>query len=406
MAFAFTACEEDIKRDPSPAFEGNASVTFPKSSVSCEIDPKDAHEYEVLINRIEKDTAYAALDVALNVVENTSNVFEVPEKVSFAAGAKSTSFLVKFPSAQIDSIYNLVIQLDNGVSDPYKDEKATFSLTVNVAKWDDVTDKKAIVFDGIINVFYGTGKPGWYVPYQRKANSDGSFDIRLLNPYTILPEYKDGADGKPDYDSPISDKFGLYKGFPYNYPGDVDSKGTYNMTIHVAKDGTATFKKFQLGMIWTYGAFYGAHSSDKGLGRYDDGAKSITFPAGSVYCAMANYKDGAFYSGDNDMVIYLDSAQWQDEHSAITVSSFENAFNDAAIEWKQVAGNLHSYISSIDSDLKDLKLLNAVDPNVKEKQGPGSDFYNLYYLADVYAKGYGLAFYWDSVKGKISCYFS
>lgn len=399
--FTLTACEKDIQREPSPVFDGAKAVYFPVSELKREVDPKEVYEQKVVICRDSANKA-SELAVKLNVVKNTSKVFELPATITFPAGQSNAELLIKFPGAQIDSTYNLVIELDPEVSNPYSTNKPTFSLVITIAKWNDVTDKKAIVFDGITNIFYGVGVPGWYVPYQRKDNSDGSFDIRLLNPYTILPEYEEGEDGKPDYDAPIADKFGLYRGYPYNYPEDVDPKGTYNMVIHVAKNGSATFDQFQLGMAWSDGAFFGAHAPSKGQGKYDSDAQSITFPAGSVLCALAAYNAGAFYSGNEDMVVFLDSALWQDEHSAITIASLDDGFNDASIQWQPVAGKLKTLVSEIESSSFDVALGTAIDPNVKEKQGPGSDFYNLFQLADVYAKGYGLAFYWDSIKGKIS----
>ena len=393
VAFGLTACEEEVKREPSPDFDGKKAVFFPISEEAKEVDPKDVFEHEIMIVRTSKA---AEATIKLKVQENTSKVFTVPESVKFAAKQDTTTFKVKFPKAKIDSTYTLVITLDDAVSDPYRVEHPTYQLTINVAKWNDVTDKVAVVFDGITNVFYGVGNPGWYCPYQRKDNADGSFDIRLLNVYTRLPEYKDG-----DYDSPIADKFGIYGGYPYNYPEDVDSEGTYNMTLHVAKNGAATFDAFALGMTWSYGAFYGAHAPSAGQGVFNKADQSITFPGGSVLCAMSGYKDGAWYSGTEPMIVFLDDALWQDINSAISVESLEDGFNDASLEWKPIAGELRTLVSSIESDSWDVQLENVIDPNPKDKQGEGSDFFNLFRLADVYAEGFGLAFYWDTIKGKI-----
>ncbi len=398
VLFSFTACEKSIEREPSPAFDGAKSVFFPVSSASREVDPKEEFSHSILIVRSGKE---AAENVKINVVENTDDVFVVPEAVAFAAGQDSALLVVTFPNAQVDVAYTLVIALEDSVSNPYLVEKTTFSLTVNVAKWDDVTDKKGIVIDGITNIFYAVGTPGWYVSYQRKNNSDGSFDIRLLNPYTVLPEYEI-VDGKPDYDAPIADKFGLYGGYPFNYPEDVDSEGTYNMVIHVAKNGKATFDTFPLGMIWKYGMFYGRHYAANGDGVWNAAEQSITFPGGSVLCAMEKYNDGGFYSGNEDMIIYLDAALYQDIHSAITVESLEDGFNDASLVWNPIEGKLSTLESGIQPGLIDVLFENVVDPNPEDKQGEGSDFFNLFRLADAYAEGFGLAFYWDSIKGKVS----
>ena len=394
--FTLTACEKDIEREPSPVFKGNA-VFFPVSEESAEVEPTATLAREI---KIARDTINnEALTVKLVVKENTQNIFEVPETITFAQGVTETTVLVKFPNAQIDSTYTLVLELETGNSNPYLTLKPTYKFTVNIAKWDLVTDKKAIVFDGIVNVFYGTGNPGWYVPYARKNNSDGSFDIRLLNPYTILPEYKDG-----NVDDPIADEFGLYGGFPYNYPEDVDSEGTYNMTIHVSAKGQATFDAFALGMVWSYGMFYGMHATSKGYGSFSKADQSIIFPGGVVACAMEAYKDGAFYLGSEDLKIFLDDALWKDINSVITVEGLEDGFNDASLTWNDIDGELSTLVTTIQPEvgLIDVKFQSCVDPNPEDKQGPGSDFYNLYRLADVYADGFGLAFYLDTIKDKIS----
>jgi len=393
--FTFTACEKPIEREPSPAFEGSQAVFFPVSSESEELEPTAAFEHVITIAR---DTLNdAAFTAKLVVVENPESIFEVPESVSFAAGEKETSFTVKFPKAQVDGTYTLVIEVDESNNNPYLTLKPSYSYTVNIAKWDVITDKKGIIFDGFTNVFYSVGHEGWYVSYARKDNADGSFDIRLLNPYTVLPEYKDG-----NYDNPIADEFGLFGGYPYNYPEDVDAAGTYNMTIHVAKNGQAAFDPFDLGMIWSYGMFSGMHATSKGYGFFNKEEQSITFPGGTVACAMADYKEGAFYLGEEDLIIYLDAAIYQDIHSKISISGLEDGFNDASIEWLPIAGELSTIESEIAQGLIDVNLENAIDPNPEDKQGEGSDFFNLFRLTNVYSEGNCLAFYWDTIKGKIN----
>ncbi|MBQ3633940.1 MAG: hypothetical protein II952_06555, partial [Paludibacteraceae bacterium] len=383
-------CEKQQEREPSPVFEGTSSVFFPVSSESEELEPTVALEHEIKISR---DTLNSeAITVKLIVTNNDENIFEVPESVSFAAGVKETSFVVKFPNAQVDGTYNLAIELEPLQSNPYMTLKPTYSYTVNIAKWDAVTDKKAIIFDGIINAWYVVGNPGWYVNYSRKDNADGSFDIRLLNPYTVLPEYKDG-----DYDSPIADEFGLYGGFPYNYPTDV-VEGTFNMTIHVARNGSATFDGFDLGMDWGNGMFYARYYDPTIPGVWNSAEKSITFPAGS----SASFRGESGRLNSEPIVVFLDDAIWKDINSSISIASLEDGFNDASIEWTTIESKLNTIVSTIQPGLIETQLESAVDPNPEDKQGEGSDFFNLFRLKDVYTPGLGLAFYFDEEKGKIS----
>ncbi len=394
VALGFTACEDLPEREPSPEFDGKKAVFFPISEEAIEVDPKDAFEHQVLIVRTDKS---AAKSYNLNVELNTQEVFVVPANVEFAEGQDTLSFTVKFPKAQIDSTYELYILLDEGVSSPYREELPAYYLTINVAKWNDV-NTQAVFFDGLTNSVYAVGHPGWYINYQRKDNSDGSFDIRLINLYTVLPEYGE-KDGKPDYDDPIADKFGIYGGYPYNYPEDVDSKNTYNMVVHVDKTGAATFDDFKLGMIWQYGMFFGAYYPDGGPGYYNKEDQTITFPAGSSLFSAEALTE--WYDSEEDCIIYLDSAIFKDIHSAITVEGLEGGFNDESLTWNEMPGELKTVVSAVESDSWDVVFENVIDPNPEDKQGEGSDFFNLYRIADMYAPGYGLAFYWDTIKGKV-----
>ena len=381
--FTLTACEKEIKRDPSPEAPASA-FAFEKSSFALEINPsKAALEFEIKVTRGNADEA-ASFPIA---AQGDIDVINVPASAAFAAGSKESSIKLEFPKAEVDSTYSVILTVDEKNQSPYLSGTAICQFTVTIAAWEPA-QTKAIVFDGIVNVFFSTGNPGWYVSYLEKTNADGSFDIRLLNPYTVLPKYKDG-----DYDSPIQDKFGLYDGFPYNYPEDVDSKGTYNMDVHVDANDSATFDMFAMGMTWSYGDFYGAHAASRGKGFYDKTAKTITFFGGTVACGMSGYKDGAFYLGDQDLVIYLDAQAYQNDHLSI------EDYNDPTIEWEEVESEVNLFESTIFNFVnEDQKLFKAVD---QYPGNPKSPFINLYCLKDVYAEGGNLAFYWDGEDGEL-----
>ena len=384
VVFGLSACEKQQDREPSPVFAGQQAVFFPKSTESAEVEPGGVFEHVISIARDTNNTE--EITVKLVVTQNTEDVFEVPETVTFPANEKETTFTVKFPNAQVDSTYTLSVELADSVSNPYLTLKPQYSFTVNIAKWDPVTDKKAVIYDGlVVSIPFGLDVQKWYVSYVRKDNSDGSFDIRLLNPYASMP-------------TGDADKFGAYDGFPYNEDGDFDTEGTYNMTIHVAKNGTATFDRFEMGMNWSYGMFSARYYDPTIPGIWNAEDKSITFPAGSSAVFMADW-GGTLTS--KDIVVYIDDALWKDINSAVTIAGLEDGLNDASLTWTEIPGNLSTLVSTIQPGLIDVTLENVVDPNPEDKQGPESDFYNLFRLADVYAAGYGLAFYWDTIKGEI-----
>ena len=382
--FTFTACEKQTEREPSPAGNPNA-IAFEAGNIYKEINPaKAALEYEIKVARTSSEAEMTANIKA----EGDLDIINVPATVTFAAGANEAVLKLTFPNAQVDSTYSVVLSVDSVNKSAYIDGNSSCTFTVAIAAWEPA-ETQAIVFDGIVNVFFSTGNPGWYVSYLRKDNVDGSFDIRLLNPYTVLPDYLDG-----DYDSPIQDQFGLYKGFPYNYPEDVDSKGTYNMDIHVAANDSATFDTFAMGMTWSYGDFWGAHAASKGYGVFDATANTITFAGGTVACGMTGYNDGAFYLGTEPLIIYLDAQAYQNDHLSIA------DYNDPSIEWEEQESVVNLFESTIFSFSNDeQKLYKAVD---QYPGNPKSPFINLYCLKDVYAEGGNLAFYWDGEDGVLS----
>lgn len=375
--FAFTACEQDKKREPSPDAPAG-SVAFKNSAILAEINPgKAALQDTVTLYRGNVDSA-----LTVNItVEGDTDIISVPTSVSFAAGDREVLLILEFPNAQIDSTYSVKLSISEDYRSPYNTGELTCSYTVTIAAWEPA-ETKAVVVDGIVNVFYKTGTPAWYVSYLRKENKDGSFDIRLLNPYTVLPKYRDG-----NVDDPIADDYGVYDGFPYNYPEDVDSKGTYNLDIHVSAEDSATFDMFDLGMKWSNGEFYGAHLPSLGWGVYDKTANTITFPGGSVLCAMSAYSSGSFYYGTNDFVIHLDAKKYQLDNLSI------KDYNDPTIEWEEQETAINIFESSIFKFVnEDQKIFKAKD---KYPENPKSPYINLWCLKDLYVAGGNLAFYWD-----------
>lgn len=381
--FTLTACEKETKRDPSPAGNPNA-VAFAQSAISVEINPaKAALAYDIKVTRTNTEA-----ELTVNIAsEGDIDVVKVPATVAFAKGEGEKIIKLTFPTAQVDSSYSVLLSIGEENQSPYTAGVSECLFQVTIAAWEPAATQ-AIVFDGIVNVFYATGNPGWYVSYLRKDNTDGSFDIRLLNPYTVLPDYRDG-----NVDDPIQDQFGLYKGFPSNYPEDVDSKGTYNMDIHVDANDSASFGVFDMGMAWSYGEFFGAHAASRGMGVYDKTANTITFFGGTVACGMSNYNDGAFYLGTEDLVIYLDAQAYQNDHLSIA------DYNDPSIKWEEVESVVNLFESTIFKFNNDeQKLYKAVD---QYPGNPKSPFINLYGLKDVYSDGAVLAFYWDGEDGTI-----
>lgn len=373
--FTLTACEKDIQREPSPAVDGTKVVAFKDSKVAVEVNPMKAKkEYALTIVRSDKS---AALKANLKAVGD-ADIIKVPETVSLDAGVAETTVLLTFPDAQLDSTYSVEIEIAPDNQSPYLDGAAKCFFQVTIATW-ELSTVKAIVSDGLIGALYGVDPLAWYVKYQRKDNSDGSFDIRLLNPYA-------------SFDGGNADQFGFYSGYAYNAEEEV-LEGAYNWDLHIAADNSVTFADFKLGMLWdaSYGEFKAGLNEGK-AGVYDPASKTITFAGGDAWCSMANLKS-VYTWDDQPIVIILDAESYQNDHLTIP------DYNAADIEWEEVKSEVNQFESTIFSFTnEEQKLFKAINPL---PDNPKSPYINLYCLKNAYAEGGNLAFYWNGKDGDL-----
>lgn len=376
IAVALSGCKNDIEREASPTV-GTDVVAFKGSSATVDINPmKSALEYAVTVVRSSTDED---LTVGIGVADGDNDIINVPENISFAKGESAATLLLTFPNAELDSTYSVRLTIQEKNQSPYLDGASTFDFTVNIATW-ETSATQAIFVDGIVNIWFATPESAWYVEYESKQNSDGSSDYRFFNPYSTLPR------------SSEPDQFGIYDAYPWNAPGDTDEDNDYPMTMHINADGTAYIQAFDLGMDWDYGMLK-AGTAEEAFGQFDAETNSVTFPAGTLLCAMADYANGAYNVGTEDMVIYLDATAYQNDHLQIA------DFNSADIEWEEVESEVNLFESTIfNFTNEEQKLFKAVNPL---QDNPKSPYINLYCLKDVYAAGGNLAFYWDGEDGEL-----
>lgn len=364
-----TACENDIKREPSPEFGKNVAA-FATANIVVDINPVKAPlEYAVEIVRSNPEEA---LTVGIEVLDGDKDIISVPATVSFAAKEASANLLLSFPNAKMDKTYSIVIGIKNDNQSPYLDGDPKLSFTVNIASWEPA-GTQAIVFDGLVGSMYGVESYGWYVNYQRNDKADGSFDVRLLNPYA-------------SYATGDADQFGFFDGYPYNAAEEV-LEGSYPWILHIAADNTVTFDNFKMGMLWSadYGEF-SAGLSEGATGTYDPELEVITFEGGAAWATMANLTK-TYTWDDQPIVIYLNATAYQNDHLTI------EDFNDPSIEWEEVETAMNVFESTIFEFVsEDQKLYKAVDPL---EDNPKSPYKQLFCLKDAYAEGGNLAFYWN-----------
>lgn len=394
LVLALTGCNQAIEREPSPEFPTDVKdVYFPTiDERGTEIDPS-AGVYTHTVTIARKDST-GALTVALNVIVNTDSIFKVPASVDFADGASTAEFEIDFTGAKDGVTYSLDIQVDLALVNPYTEGYSEYLFDVTPIKW-VAAEKPAIFNDALFTGAYGVPGYYWYVDYEYAELGGGSVRYRFKNVYT-------GIASAPD-------SYGVFDAFPYNESEDeFDGDNDYYTIIDVDADGNAIMPWHGIGVDWGYGEF-GAGSTKQYLieresanaDNYNHGVAEeglITFAAGDVYLDITGYGP---QPSSAVQYIYLDQTLFLEANSSVKLSDYEG-FNDPNIEWTQVVNATTMFESQLANGKSwNQALYNAVDPNSVDSIDETSDFYNLYYLPDLYNEGYGLAFYYDTTSNKI-----
>ncbi len=372
----FASCEEQIMdREQSPVMPENClGVYFPSTNQAVvEMEPTEATEISIIISRTD---SVSAVDVPITVEINDSNVYVVPEKVSFDAGEATTTFKVTFPNSEEGVTYNLKLKV---VGDEYVNQyssKLPYLLTnVTRIKWESLADP-FIYVDGAFGGLWGISALAAYVSVE-KAEVGATVRYRMKNVYSSM------STGEPDAN-------GIYDGYPFNESGDFDEDNDYYTVIEVDKDGYVTMFPHEVGVDWGYGMFsvgsvYGFVSQnidDYPLGELADDV--ITFGPNSLFMSMAGYEAGAKYPSAMPTIIYLTKDAY------IAANMKIDDFND--VEYEEIEGAVSEFESAAYSDSWAQTLSAAIDIDIENEK---SEYKNLFYFADLYADGVGVAFYYN-----------
>jgi hypothetical protein len=132
------SCSEDVVREPSPEVNPDCiGVYFPSPN-------KSSYELELTVDsitvRISRLDSSAAITVPIVVLRNDSNIFVLPDSVSFAANQASTTFNVYFPSAELAVAYTFEIKVEGDeLVNAYKNIP-TKAVTISKIKWNKVAE--------------------------------------------------------------------------------------------------------------------------------------------------------------------------------------------------------------------------------------------------------------------------
>lgn len=394
FALTFTSCEEVVEQQgPAPAVPENClGIYFPVSdeynNSAYEMEPTATREITLAMSRTKVGEAVA---VPLTVEVNDSSVFVVPDSVHFAATDTVATFTVTFPEAQDGITYNLRLTVSGAdYVNPYM-TNLYVATSVTLIKWETITEPGVMV-DGMIANFFSVEQYPFYVKYEKAELSDMT-KYRFLNPYTTLPDYEDPNAAEP---VAVADADGIFGGYPYNYPGDVDKSKNYNMLV-IVQDDEATMEPFEFGMDWGYGMFaggsiYGYYSLD--IATYPLGVVDgdiITFGANSLFSSMANFQNGGAYPSAAVTTIYLTKEAY------LTASAVIEDYNE--VDYESISGAVSEFSSEMQGQSWQQSFAKAIDIDAENED---SEYKNLYYLPDLYAEGYGLAFYYDETSGRLT----
>ena len=375
LLFGLVACTEDLPgRGDSPVMpENTQGVFFPAiNKPAVEIEPADPKEMTIIIAR-KKTTD--AITVPIKVSVNDNNVFEVPATVAFAAGEDTVQFIVTFPNADEGITYNLSLMVEgDDFVNQYGIDNFYLSTSLTRILWTEQED--FVYLDGTFLALFTLSPTPMYVKTEKAVLGGGIVRYRFKNAYRVPTA---GADAD-----------GIYDGFSYNEPGDYDEDNDYYVVVEIAGNGDVSMARAAIGVDWGYGmvsigSIYGNLSTNitaYPLGTFEGDV--ITFPANSLFFSMANFQGGGVYPSGTPTFIYFGKEAY------IAANMKIEDFN--TLEYEEIIGAVSEFESKTYGESWNQSFAKAIDI---DEENIDSEYKNLYYLADLYAADFGLAFYYN-----------
>ncbi len=261
LCLGFVACQEEVEYTPAPAVPaGTPNVYFQTSNeLGVEIDPADnITSREVVVLR-DSSTIEKELIVDINVLQNDSNKFVVPESVTFEAGSTTSTITIGFEGLQVAETYTLAIELDKEAIDPYHQTAVAASYTVSITpiKWERGV---GVYTDNIVINYWSIEQLTWYVDYKITTLPDGSKRLVVINPYGKRYPGDDTDEGMPALDAN-----GIYEAWAYNWL--VSNKDvSWDLSFEISSDNKVKLNFFQTGVDYKAAELFAADYG--GTGTY------------------------------------------------------------------------------------------------------------------------------------------
>ena len=383
------SCSDYVdKVEPGPPVPANCQgVFFPTTNKAVvEMEPTEPTELMITIARMDTTNA---VDVPITVTVNDDNVFVVPKTVSFAKMQKTTQFKVTFPKAGEGVAYKLTlaVQGDEFVN-PYNAGAPFVNTSVTRIKW-SLTSEPFIFVEPVGSWGYNIPSFAMYVETY-KAVVGSSTRYRLKNAYRITNDGPDADgifDGYPaDYlaASPYTDDFYFDDSEARYITLEIDNNG--NVYMEPSKTGFY-FDSHVDGMV-TLGSIYKNLNDD--ISKYPLGTLDgdiITFPDNSLFVGLDILGKSYILQSTK---IYLTKEAYLADNMKI------RDFND--VEYEEIPGAVSEFESKAYGGGWNQILSKAIDI---DETNPDSEYKNLYFLPDLYANNFGVAFYYDGKTVKI-----
>ena len=291
----FTSCSDKGYWDAYEA-ESDNTYSFTQSGNTYKLGGNDElHQVVVTLQRSNNDTNDT---IPLNV-KLSSNIMSVANEAIFEAGKYTSDVIINVNNENIQIGVNYTAELSFLV-DSVKFFEHNYSVSGHnsyklsfVKEYTWVPVGTALYREGLVGLFFGVENVVYEVAVEQAVEEHGY--IRLVNPY--------GA------------------AYPYNSPGDYDTKQKHYMTLNcVDPEGVYIDGYHYSGMDWGYGEFIFASIAYYYMqkGNPFEAVKAagycgtinedlvITFPAGGILIAMANYNNGGLYQTNKTGAFAID----------------------------------------------------------------------------------------------------
>lgn len=127
--------EDTVEPSPLVPADNPAARFLAANKTSLELDPNDI-SFQL---KVARDNPSAALEIPVTVVADTANVFNVPAKVSFAAGEDTTLLTITMKDDATKGVdYGLELKFEEQFTSPYKSDFPSYKGAIAISIWSNM----------------------------------------------------------------------------------------------------------------------------------------------------------------------------------------------------------------------------------------------------------------------------